>query len=60
MGPVAATKKACMAPDGIMVQESDFLKALATSVQAEVHDGKLWLTATDGSALVFTDGGSKQ
>jgi len=49
IGPPAATKKACAAPDGVMEQESAFLAALPTAVHYRVDGDSLALTSADGT-----------
>ncbi len=52
LGPMAVTKKACLAPDGVMEQETLFLKALGTAAMVDVEAGRLELRTAEGSLAV--------
>jgi heat shock protein HslJ len=52
LGPMAVAKKACLAPDGVMEQETLFLKALGTAATVRVEAGRLELRTAEGSLAV--------
>ena len=52
VGPIAATRKACAVPEGVMEQEQRFLEALGKAASARLEAGRLELRSTDGSLLV--------
>ena len=49
IGPLAATKKACSAPEGVMEQEAAYLAALPTATHFRIDAGGLALLAADGT-----------
>ena len=49
IGPLAATKKACAAPEGVMEQEAAYLAALPAATHFRVDAGRLTLLAADGT-----------
>lgn len=49
IGTLAATKKACAAPEGVMEQEAAYLAALPTATHFRVDGGSLALLAADGT-----------
>jgi heat shock protein HslJ len=50
------TEMACMAPEGVMEQESRYLGVLREVSQANVFGTQLWLETGDGRGLVFKPG----
>lgn len=46
-GPIAGTRKACGHPEGVMEQESAFLRALGTVAKYEIEGGELTLINGD-------------
>lgn len=58
---VAATRKMCVEPAGVMEQESAFLKALDTSMRVRIEGGRLELRYADGAlALNATRAGDQR
>lgn len=57
IGPVAATRRTCAGPEGIMAQEQQFLKALETVATARVEGDRLELRTADGAlaAILLRD-----
>jgi heat shock protein HslJ len=56
LGPVAATRKMCTTPDGVMEQEQQFFKALETVATARLEGDRLELrTAEDQLAVTLTN-----
>lgn len=57
IGPVAATRRMCAAPEGIMAQEQQFLKALETVATARFEGDRLELRTADGAlaAILLRD-----
>jgi heat shock protein HslJ len=52
IGAVAATKKLCAEPAGVMDQEAQFLQALATAATYRVEGDKLEIRTADGALAV--------
>ena len=52
IGPVAATRRACVAPDGVGEQESAYFAALACVTTWSFREERLQLRAADGSLQV--------
>jgi heat shock protein HslJ len=52
-GPLAATEKACLTPEGVMAQEQRYLEALRAVTGYRIVGGQLWLWTGGGSPLVF-------
>ena len=52
-GPLALTKKACLAPEGVMEQEQRYLSVLKGVTGYRLVGSELWLQADSGPALVF-------
>lgn len=50
---LANTEMACLEPEGVMDQEQQYLQALRLAESYEIEDGKLRITCSDGSVLVF-------
>lgn len=60
IGPLAATRKACAAPEGVMAQEGAFLRALETTATARREGDRLELrTAADALAAMLRLDGTK-
>lgn len=53
LGPMGATKMACLEPEGLMEQESRYLQALSGITAYQIYGRQLWLEAADGLSLVF-------
>lgn len=51
IGPLAATKKACSDPEGVMEQEAAYLSALPTATHFRLDGGSLSLMAADGTLV---------
>jgi len=51
-GPVAATRKACSSPSGVMEQESAYLAALGTAATYQLEGTTLELRTADGAIAV--------
>ena len=49
IGPLAATKKACAAPEGVMEQEAAYLAVLPTATHFRIDGQSLALLAADGT-----------
>lgn len=47
--PPAATRKACLSPEGVMEQEAAYLASLPTAVRFRIEEGILELFAADGT-----------
>ena len=47
------TEMACMEPEGVMGQEQEYLQLLILTESYKIEDGKLHITCSDGSVLVF-------
>jgi len=60
IAPAAATRKMCAAPEGVMAQEQQFLKALETVATARFEGDRLELRTADGAiaALLVRDPGT--
>ncbi|MBN1642098.1 MAG: META domain-containing protein [Anaerolineae bacterium] len=56
VGPAAATRMACPAPEGVMAQEQRFLAQLSASTRYRIDGPQLWLEDDAGGALVFAAG----
>lgn len=54
LGPMGATKMACLEPEGLMEQESRYLQTLADITAYHLYGRQLWLETADGRALVYT------
>ena len=52
-GPLASTLMACMDPDNVMEQESQFLAWLQEAQSFSVNQGELMIFTPDGEALTF-------
>ena len=52
-GPLAMTKKACLAPEGVMEQEQRYLGVLQDVTDYRLVGSELWLETGSGPALVF-------
>ena len=52
IGPVAATRKFCTSPDGVMAQESAFFAALTTAASFTGNGPTLQLWTEDGETAV--------
>jgi heat shock protein HslJ len=52
IGPVSSTEMACLEPDGIMAQESQYLAALAMATTFQIVGDALQLTTDDGTLVV--------
>jgi heat shock protein HslJ len=52
IGPAAITEMACLEPDGIMAQESQYLAALEMSTTFQIVDNAMQLTTDDGALVV--------
>lgn len=52
IGPIAATRRACLAPEGVGEQEAAYLAALARVATWSFQDGRLRLRAADGALQV--------
>ena len=52
-GPLAMTKKACLAPEGVMEQEQRYLGVLQDVTDYRLVGSELWLEADSGPTLVF-------
>ena len=52
-GPLASTLMACMDPDNVMEQESQFLAWLQEAQSFRVNQGELMIFRHDGEALTF-------
>lgn len=52
IGPAAATRKMCGAPEGVMEQEAAFLAALGTVARADIRGERLQLRTAEGSLAV--------
>jgi heat shock protein HslJ len=52
LGPAAATKKACLQPEGAMEQEQQFLAALGTVATVRLEGNRARLQAADGSTAL--------
>lgn len=50
---VGNTEMACLEPEGVMDQEQQYLQLLMLAESYEIEDGKLHITCSDGSVLVF-------
>jgi heat shock protein HslJ len=61
LGPLAATRKACVQPEGVMAQEAAFLRALESAATARREGPRLELrTSADAMAALLTlDGAAK-
>ncbi|MFO8009731.1 MAG: META domain-containing protein [Dehalococcoidia bacterium] len=53
VGPVMATEMACLQPDGVMAQETEFLSALGNASAYQVDEGMLEIYY-QGGVLIFT------
>lgn len=61
LGPPAATRRMCAAPQGIMEQEQAFLKALTTIAVARFEGERVELRSADGAmAVVLVRAGDKR
>ncbi|BCX04233.1 MAG: META domain-containing protein [Candidatus Roseilinea sp.] len=49
IGPLAATRKLCNAPEGVMEQEAQFLAALETAATYRIEGDRLQLRTADGA-----------
>lgn len=54
IGPIAMTKKMCIEPAGVMLQESAVVNALAVVTRFRVDGQTLHLECSDGQALVLS------
>lgn len=54
MGAIAATRKMCAKPEGVMEQETLFLKALATVATYQIDGKRLELRTADGALAVMS------
>jgi len=52
LGPAAATRMMCAAPEGIMEQETQFLKALESAATSRIEGNSLELRTADGALAV--------
>jgi heat shock protein HslJ len=52
LGPVAATRKACEQPEGVMDQELQFLTALGTTASYQLRGDSLELRTAEGALAV--------
>jgi len=52
IGPVAATRKACLAPEGVGEQETSYFAALARVATWSIREERLHLRAEDGALQV--------
>ena len=50
---LANTEIACLEPEGVMDQEQQYLQALRLAESYDIEDGKLHITCSDGTVLVF-------
>lgn len=50
---LASTEMACLEPEGVMDQEQQYLQSLGLAESYEIEDGKLRITCSDGTVLVF-------
>jgi len=48
------TEMYCMEPEGVMDQEEQYLQSLRLAGSYEIEGGKLRITCSDGSVLVFS------
>ena len=53
IGTLAATEMACLEPEGIMQQESQYLSILATAASYEIVGSQLEITSAGGEVLVY-------
>lgn len=53
LGAVAMTEMACMSPEGVMKQETEYARVLALAESYEIRDGQLHISCADGQALNF-------
>jgi len=51
---IGNTEMYCMEPEGVMDQEEQYLQSLRLAESYEVKDGKLRITCSDGTVMVFT------
>jgi heat shock protein HslJ len=58
IGPLAATRRACAAPPGIMEQEAAFLKALQGNLRARLEGDRLELRTAEDALAVMAERGS--
>jgi heat shock protein HslJ len=56
IGPAAATRMACPAPEGVMAQEQRFLTQLSASTRYRIDGPQLWLEDDAGQVLLFVAG----
>ncbi len=54
-GPAAATKMACLTPEGLMAQEQRYLELLQDVQDYRIAGGHLWLRTGGGSYLVLAE-----
>ena len=54
IGMLASTEMACLDPEGLMVQEQDYLSFLAEVVSISIEDGQLILRKAVQEQLTFT------
>jgi heat shock protein HslJ len=52
IGPVATTRKACGEPEGVMVQEQEYLAALETTATYQIRGDKLEMRTAEGALTV--------
>jgi heat shock protein HslJ len=53
LGAVAMTEMACMSPEGVMKQETEYGGVLALAESYEIQDGQLRIACADGQVLNF-------